>query len=611
MSGLHDHLKQLLPIPFASLPTSDDGLSTFIRDAVSHCQALVDSVPPPPSEANTNPSSTPSAASTGSEVQTSSSVATDASDTVTAPDPKAWGKPVKLNAKDNPHAITVYKMAAADRRGAWFARRSVHAGLGFARWKRCLDSEFDESLAAEDEVGSGNVRGIGGEHTLVNKSFEGVGELKVMRLTAQFPGPSSPRDFVELLISSTTHPSDQDKERGSSGERKPRQYLLISRPVEHPDAGAKSGFVRGQYESVEFIREIPVRKTKTVSTADLPATAKGKVQESDGDKETTKQEDTDLVEAKNGTISVADAQATIEANVANGETMPKSGQKGDTVEVPVDGDGDLSPHPIEWIMITRSDPGGSVPKFMVERGTPSAIVSDADKFLKWAVKQEMPVMQEEAGPDIGRAEPVVTSSSSTKDTTSATAAARHAHASSLTRTQTAVSTSSDSDSDSFVSADSGDDGPGGVLSPRGSTLSTSFGIDKFSRREAELDKKLEARKAQEAAKTEERKSRHANSESKMKKDDDRHERKLREADNWYAKEKEKIQSQRAKEERKLAARKKKEKEKMEAGDLRPQLESLKKENANLRAEVERLTASLTEEHAKLRAETEKLNVAKE
>jgi hypothetical protein len=41
-------------------------------------------------------------------------------------------------------------------------------------------------------------------------------------------------------------------------------------------------------------------------------------------------------------------------------------------------------HPIEWIMITRSDPGGSVPRFMVERGTPGGIVSDASKFLDWA-----------------------------------------------------------------------------------------------------------------------------------------------------------------------------------------------------------------------------------
>lgn len=35
-------------------------------------------------------------------------------------------------------------------------------------------------------------------------------------------------------------------------------------------------------------------------------------------------------------------------------------------------------------MITRSDPGGSVPRWMVERGTPGGIIKDAEKFLDWA-----------------------------------------------------------------------------------------------------------------------------------------------------------------------------------------------------------------------------------
>lgn len=45
-------------------------------------------------------------------------------------------------------------------------------------------------------------------------------------------------------------------------------------------------------------------------------------------------------------------------------------------------------NPVEWIMITRSDPGGSVPRWMVERGTPGGIVKDAEKFLDWAANQE-------------------------------------------------------------------------------------------------------------------------------------------------------------------------------------------------------------------------------
>lgn len=38
---------------------------------------------------------------------------------------------------------------------------------------------------------------------------------------------------------------------------------------------------------------------------------------------------------------------------------------------------------VEWLMVTRSDPGGSVPRFIVEKGTPSGIVNDANRFVTW------------------------------------------------------------------------------------------------------------------------------------------------------------------------------------------------------------------------------------
>ena len=37
-------------------------------------------------------------------------------------------------------------------------------------------------------------------------------------------------------------------------------------------------------------------------------------------------------------------------------------------------------------MITRSDPGGGIPRFMVDRGTPSAMLGDVQKWLDWATK---------------------------------------------------------------------------------------------------------------------------------------------------------------------------------------------------------------------------------
>jgi hypothetical protein len=56
------------------------------------------------------------------------------------------------------------------------------------------------------------------------------------------------------------------------------------------------------------------------------------------------------------------------------------------IPLPSDTNGEDDPetNPVEWIMITRSDPGGGIPRFMVERNTPSSIVQDAGKFLKWA-----------------------------------------------------------------------------------------------------------------------------------------------------------------------------------------------------------------------------------
>lgn len=69
--------------------------------------------------------------------------------------------------------------------------------------------------------------------------------------------------------------------------------------------------------------------------------------------------------------------------------------KGEAIDNPNTDDEDET-NPVEWIMITRSDPGGSVPRFMVERGTPGGIVSDASKFLDWACKKEHPDDEAEA-----------------------------------------------------------------------------------------------------------------------------------------------------------------------------------------------------------------------
>jgi hypothetical protein len=56
---------------------------------------------------------------------------------------------------------------------------------------------------------------------------------------------------------------------------------------------------------------------------------------------------------------------------------------------PIDGldrDDEEDPWPVEWIMVTRSDPGGSIPRWMVEKGTPKSICTDAVKFVDWACR---------------------------------------------------------------------------------------------------------------------------------------------------------------------------------------------------------------------------------
>lgn len=88
--------------------------------------------------------------------------------------------------------------------------------------------------------------------------------------------------------------------------------MVVSIPVTHPEAPIRDALVRGQYESVEMIREIPLPEVE-----------------------------------KNSELN-----------------------------------------PVEWIMVTRSDPGGGIPRFMVERGTPGSIVADASKFLNWACAKD-------------------------------------------------------------------------------------------------------------------------------------------------------------------------------------------------------------------------------
>jgi len=304
MAELHKALECLRPKDFSDVPT--DNLKAFLPEILSNAELIANSVPPPP-----NGTPYESAQRTRTAPQPAINAADLTISNVRRPPPakehealqKSWGKPVKLGQKDAATGMGVYKMAGHDRHGAWFARTGVHEGLGFSKWKRMMQKEFPESLEVQGGPGEGNIRGIGGDQRLEDISVDGIGNLQVYQLSAQFPGPTSPREFITLLITSENALSDASNIDSTT----PRHWMVVSIPVTHPDAPPRNGMVLGQYESIEMIREIPLK-----------------------------------------------------------------------------GNDDPETNPVEWIMVTRSDPGGGIPRFMVERNVPSSIVADAVKFLDWA-----------------------------------------------------------------------------------------------------------------------------------------------------------------------------------------------------------------------------------
>lgn len=69
-------------------------------------------------------------------------------------------------------------MAAHDRHGAWFARRSIHQGMGFAKWKVAMQREFAASLAISGHPGAGAVRGIAADRRVESQEVDGIGKVE-------------------------------------------------------------------------------------------------------------------------------------------------------------------------------------------------------------------------------------------------------------------------------------------------------------------------------------------------------------------------------------------------------------------------------------------------
>jgi hypothetical protein len=316
MAELHEALKALSPTTWDDVPLDD--LSPYMTALLTSGELICNSVPPPadgtpfleakphfdqPNGATSHKDVLPSQARSHPPSKEHEDLQ------------KNWGKAMKFSAKENPLNIAVYKMAGKDRFGAWFARRSVHEGIGFSKFINAMKSEFDESLAVEGGPGSGSIRGIGADTRLEKKEVDGLGAVEVYQLSAQFPGPTTPREFIPLILTSDQAMTKMSAAHTSDGQTHvPRSHMILSRPITHPNAPERSGYIRGKYESVELVREIPLSKTND--------------------------------------------------NASNDPEL----------------------NPVEWIMITRSDPGGGIPRFMVDRGTPSAMLGDVHKWLDWATK---------------------------------------------------------------------------------------------------------------------------------------------------------------------------------------------------------------------------------
>lgn len=300
-------MSSMSELDFDDLPDNDEGLQQFLKDAFAHAEKLLNSLPYPASSEAEPPSdpTPPGKADTAADTLLDASTIPASIAPRGIDEQKGWGKPIKINAKDNPLKVHVYKMASHDRHGAWFARRSVHTGVGFERMKRCMEREFLESLKVQKGPGSGAVRGIAGDSRLEKRMVPGVGKVELWQLSSAFPGPVTPREFVAMVITGDNCLTTDSAPEGS--DKIPRGYVTISRPSHHKDAQPRTGLVMGTYESVELVREIPLYPDH-----------------------------------------------------------PES-------------------NPVEWTMITRSEPGGGIPKFLVERGTPGSIVADVAKWLQWAI----------------------------------------------------------------------------------------------------------------------------------------------------------------------------------------------------------------------------------
>lgn len=315
MAELHEALTQLAHIDWEDVPQAN--LSGFLSPLFSAGELLINSVPLPPNgtpfESARPYFDAPNTAKSAKDIYPSPARPKHPHNDHASLQ-KNWGKPMKYGQKENPLSVALYKMAGHDRHGAWFARHNVIEGIGFSKMKKAMQREFPETLLTRGAPGAGAIRGLSAERRVERKEADGVGRLEVYQLTAQMPSPVTAREFLTLFLTTDQGLTEKSPCPDQGGEKYvPRHFMVVSKAMHHPDAPERSSYVRGSYESVELMREIPLH---------------------------------------------------------------------------LSGQNDPELNPIEWIMVTRSDPGGGIPRFLIDRGTPGAMLEDVTKFLNWACSYE-------------------------------------------------------------------------------------------------------------------------------------------------------------------------------------------------------------------------------
>jgi len=180
MAVHHEPLKALSPVEWASVPQDD--LQSYLSDIFSDCQTIVDSIPVPAATL----SSGRARAKTDSAVPLADlnmalSRRLDGEAVGHAQQLLKEWKEVKVNAKENPLAINVYRLPAKDGKGTWFARKSVHHGITFDKWKKALEREFAETMKVQSGPGKGTIRGIGAEKRVELIDVPDTGKLQGAR----------------------------------------------------------------------------------------------------------------------------------------------------------------------------------------------------------------------------------------------------------------------------------------------------------------------------------------------------------------------------------------------------------------------------------------------